>query len=195
MTKFTTMLVIGVLFAPFGERLAATTQEESDTDRAAAIAAFEERVGEYATLRHRVEAQLPPFVPSEDPNTFLVNRALLAEKIKAARPGASRGQIFTPVVEKALREVIARAVAGRDVEALLRDLFAEHAVVEAFHPRVYQPYPEWGTHEMPLVLLRHLPGLPEGIEYRLIGHDLVLWDIDADLVIDVLLNAVPFGTT
>jgi hypothetical protein len=189
-----TMLVVGVLFAPFGGRLAAITQDESDQRLVAAFAVFEDRIDEYATLRQRLEARLL-FVPSEDPCTFVANRAQLAAAIKAARPAAFQGELFTPAAGTAIRQLIADALTGRDVEALLRDLFAEHAIVEPFHPRIYEPYPEWGTHEMPIVLLQHLPPLPEGVEYRLIGHDLVLWDIDADLIIDVLPDAVPHITT
>jgi hypothetical protein len=33
------------------------------------------------------------------------------------------------------------------------------------------------------------PELPEDVEYRIVNHDLVLWDIHADLVVDFLPNA------
>jgi len=36
-----------------------------------------------------------------------------------------------------------------------------------------------------------LPVLPDGIQYRLIDHDLLLWDVDADVIIDVLPDALP----
>jgi hypothetical protein len=40
------------------------------------------------------------------------------------------------------------------------------------------------------ILLQWLPPLPEDLEYRLIDHDLVLWDSHADLILDVLPDAV-----
>ena len=40
-------------------------------------------------------------------------------------------------------------------------------------------------------LLWQLPPLPEEIEYRVVGPDLVLLDIRAGLVVDILENAVP----
>jgi hypothetical protein len=43
---------------------------------------------------------------------------------------------------------------------------------------------------MPIVLLQSLPPLPEDLEYRLLDHDLVLWDIHADLMLDVLPDAI-----
>jgi hypothetical protein len=33
------------------------------------------------------------------------------------------------------------------------------------------------------------PALPKGICYRIVHYDLVLWDADADLVLDVLSGA------
>ena len=74
---------------------------------------------------------------------------------------------------------------------MLNDLYDDHVAPPGFYPRVYDPYPEWATHEMPIVLLHSLPALPEGVEYRLLDHDLVLWDIDADLILDVLPDAIP----
>jgi hypothetical protein len=44
---------------------------------------------------------------------------------------------------------------------------------------------------MPFVLLSALPALPAGIQYRLIDRDLLLWDVDANLIIDVLPDALP----
>jgi hypothetical protein len=57
---------------------------------------------------------------------------------------------------------------------------------------VNEPYPEGATHEVPATLLQRFPGLPEDVEYRILDHDLVLWDIHADLVIDFVPFA--FGT-
>ena len=44
---------------------------------------------------------------------------------------------------------------------------------------------------MPIALLERLPLLPRPIQYRLVDHALVLWDGDADLIIDVLPDAIP----
>jgi hypothetical protein len=195
MAKLMTMVLAGVLLASLGERVAATTQDDIDRTPGAALKAFEERIDEYVVLRKQAEARLSPFVPSEDPQTFLRQRAALAAGIKAARPISGQHDIFTPAVERLFRGRIAQALAGRDVESLLRDLFAEHAVVESFHPRVYENYPEWATHEVPVVLVKHLPALPDDVEYRLIGHDLVLWDVLADLILDVLPGAIPHQMT
>ena len=35
-----------------------------------------------------------------------------------------------------------------------------------------------------------LPTLPTELEYRIAGYDLVLWDVSADLIVDVLPYAM-----
>jgi hypothetical protein len=36
-----------------------------------------------------------------------------------------------------------------------------------------------------------LPKLPPDVEYRVVGHDLVLLDVTAKLIVDLMPNAVP----
>jgi hypothetical protein len=47
---------------------------------------------------------------------------------------------------------------------------------------------------MPPDLLARLPRLPRGLEYRFVNHDLVLRDIDANLIIDVVPEAIPVSS-
>jgi hypothetical protein len=44
---------------------------------------------------------------------------------------------------------------------------------------------------MPGCLLEVLPALPQGLQYRLVGRDLILLDLDANLVVDILPEALP----
>ena len=49
---------------------------------------------------------------------------------------------------------------------------------------------------MPIVLLWALPALVNTVEYRIVNHDLVLWAIHANLVVDYIPNAFrPLETT
>jgi hypothetical protein len=47
----------------------------------------------------------------------------------------------------------------------------------------------------PLCFLAVLPELPNFLQYRFVGRDLVLVDIEADLIVDVLPRALPFTPT
>jgi hypothetical protein len=142
-------------------------------------------------IRRDAEAPLPPLRPTTDMDSVYARRAALAETIKGARPAASQGDIVTPEVAWHLREVIQEALEGVDVAALLDDLNEGLDVPVGYRPHVHEPYPEWASHAMPAILLLQLPELPEDIQYRLLGRDLVLLDLRADLIIDVVPRAIP----
>ena len=43
----------------------------------------------------------------------------------------------------------------------------------------------------PPTLLLNLPRLPHELQYRLVGHYLVLYDVAADMIVDFIAGAVP----
>jgi hypothetical protein len=49
----------------------------------------------------------------------------------------------------------------------------------------------WRTHVPLMPIIRELPELPPELEYRFIGRDLVLMDVGANMVVDVLRDALP----
>lgn len=151
---------------------------------------FEQRIGGYAALRQRAAASLPPLAPSDDVQWIEQQRADLAAAIIAARPNARQGNIFTSSVASAFRGIIRESLDGVDVAATLRDLHEECETPIGYRPQVNARYPSWATHEMPVVLLHALPALPKGLVYRLIDLNLVIWDVDADLIVDVLPDAL-----
>ena len=180
-------IMLVVLNAALG---VARSQEEADLAQSAALCVFEARIGEYAALHRRLEAPLP-LKPSLSAHALNGRREYLARAIKSARPTARQGELFTPDVARLFRDLIDKALTGRDAEAMLIDLYDDHPEPLGFSPRVYDPYPEWATHEMPMNLLHWLPPLPADLEYRLVNHHLVLWDAHADLILDVLPDAIP----
>jgi hypothetical protein len=58
------------------------------------------------------------------------------------------------------------------------------------HPDIHTAIPVWDTRQLPASALLALPALPRELEYRLVDYDLVLWDVEADLIVDVLPFAV-----
>lgn len=183
------------LVALSGAPVVAAVPPPRDVDQRseAALDVLEARLEAYAALRRRVEGPLPPLRPTTDMHAVYARRAQLASAIKAARPDARRGDILTFSVAAHLRRVIRDALKGVDVEAMLLDLYGEHEMRRGFRPQVHDAYPEWATRAMPAILLLALPPLPDDIEYRLIGYDLVLLDTRADLIIDVSPRTIPSG--
>jgi len=160
-----------------------------------ALGTFGERTAAYAALHRKIAQTLPPLEAAENLHALYRTQAKLASGIRAASPHAQQGDIFTPAVAEIFRSTIATALSGVDTDAFLRDLYEDQEAVPGFRPHVYDSYPRWATHEVPIVLLLRLPLLPEEIEYRLIDHSLILWDVDANLIIDVLPDAIPWPTS
>ena len=58
--------------------------------------------------------------------------------------------------------------------------------------RVNVAYPERAAlATVPPLILNRLPPLPDGIEYRFMGRDLILRDTNANLIVDFIHEAVP----
>ena len=58
--------------------------------------------------------------------------------------------------------------------------------------RVNDRYPRnMPLQSTPPTLLLNLPRLPDELHYRIVGRDLVLYDVTADLIVDLISNAVP----
>ena len=166
---------------------AAAAPPQKPTDRAAVLQTFNGAVQRYATLRARLEEPLPPFDPRRGEWSLRVQRYYLASAIRNARRGAVQGDIFSPAVATMLRHDIANAVSTNDIEGLVDENMDAHLVDLAMN----EPVPVWAMQPVPNELIRFLPLLvPEGIEYRLVGGSLILWDTHAEILIDALPNAV-----
>ena len=96
--------------------------------------------------------------------------------------------IFTLPVSMVFRQLIAKALDARGHATTMRGI--GHGLPLDHHPVVFELFPTMELHEFPPVLLSALPPLPRQLEYRLIGHDLVLRDAEADLIVGVLRDAV-----
>ena len=68
---------------------------------------------------------------------------------------------------------------------------AGHDKPPAVPLKVNAKYPE--SAPLPTVppnLLARLPQLPEDVEYRIVGKDLILRDVDANIIVDFIPNAI-----
>jgi len=160
--------------------------------RRGALQVFEQRVVAYAELHRRIDAGFPPLAVSDDLQMLAWRRASVAAALTAERRDAQQGDIFDTPVAAAVRDVITNALIGVDLELMLADLYEDCDLPADYRPQVNAAYPDWASHAMPPVLLNVLPRLPDGIQYRLIERDLLLWDVNADVIVDVLPNALPF---
>lgn len=151
---------------------------------------FNQRVEEYVDLQKRAARPLGDADDTKSPAEITNRELALANAIRAARPQAKAGDLFTPPAAAVLKELIA-ANYRRSPEVRDTQKDAERELPD-FTPIVNEMYPPahpLGT--FPPTLLRVLPPLPDEVEYRFVTHHLILRDVTANLIVDVLPNAVP----
>lgn len=155
----------------------------------AAIKQFHGEVEKYMAIRQGLLTEVSG--PVAESTAVELNNAsdILAAAIKRRRPGNKPGTLFTPPAAEAIKRIIADAVRTAGLAAELQRIDDEGGNGK---PSVYQRFPEAAQMAtMPPSLLAVLPELPKELEYRIVGTFLVLRDVDAALVLDLIPNAVP----
>jgi len=154
---------------------------------------FQSAVDGYMALREVVRRTMPPLEISPDAENIRAASDAIAEGIRRARPSAKQGDIFNADVAVLLRLRIGASSRepSCDVAEILAAERDDDDVPSPPRPLVHDRL-DWGLGSfMPWCVLRVLPLVPDELQFRFVDHDLVLVDIDASLVVDVLPNALP----
>jgi hypothetical protein len=162
---------------------------------------FNRRVDAYLAVRRHVEQVIDGPRASSDRKEILAAADALAGAVQSARAGAKQGDIFSPPIAAGFRRQI-RTILARDGRGAgdLRDgrgagdLIADHTPDARRRP--VQPIVngrfDWELDSiMPPDLIEGLPPLPGDLQYRFVERDLILIDIVAGLVVDILPRALP----
>lgn len=159
----------------------------------AAVKAFRDRADAYLTLQKKAAETVPPLKQTDDPTKLNSREVALAEAIRQLRVGAKPGDLFGADLTPHIRKVISKDWAQRSVadRAGLSEDIPRNSVTEV--NATYPPALPLGT--FPASLLAALPPLPEQLEYRFVGRHLILRDVNANLVVDIMLNVIPGGRT
>jgi len=166
----------------------AAALQESAAGGDEALRHFHASVNRYAALHRRLEGPLPPRVPDRDTFSTLLARRYLASAIRTARTSARQGDIFDPGAARVFRAIIAEAYSAPGGAALADD-FRRRAVRPVPDAVINELYPMEVAALVPDPILQRLPALAEDVEYRAVNADLILWDIHAEIVVDVLPRA------
>lgn len=151
---------------------------------------FQDRVAQYIKLHKQVAASLPALKSTASAQELAQHRRLLGQRISAARGQAKQGAIFSPAISAEFRRLIRMAMRGNNAGRIRAGL--KETVQPGLRIRVNKPYPETAAlPSTPPTLLLNLPKLPPELDYHLVGRDLVLRDVAADLVVDLIPAAIP----
>jgi hypothetical protein len=168
------------------------------SDKNPAIDDFNDRVQRYWDLHKKAESAAPPIDKKKepDPAAIVAHEKATADAIRAARKGAVEGDVFTPAVQKILIETIKQGLSSSTGAKAREMILGEGnpknpesaARVDVQVNAKYPPSAPLST-VPPSVLLR-LPKLPEALEYRFVGRHLILFDSKANVIVDVVRNAI-----
>ncbi|HEY6212126.1 MAG TPA: metallophosphoesterase, partial [Vicinamibacterales bacterium] len=115
----------------------------------------------------------------------------LADAIRiTVRPNAQEGDVLSPAVADLIRQELSEAFAGAKAD-IIRDGLQDQneglsvgSIEVTINQMVALP-------RLPPVLLESLPQLPQQVEFAFTGRTLILRDVDADVVVDVIRDAFP----
>ena len=128
-----------------------------------AVSEFATTINRYLELHRLLDDPMSSLTLCADPEQTARAREAHRRAIVEARVATPRGDIFTPRVATYIRRQLQMAThQARMAEADVRE-----------------------------TALQRLPELPNELEYRFVGRDLVLLDMEIDLVVDVLPDALP----
>ena len=152
---------------------------------------FADAVGKYVQMQQDLNSSVPAQRPTNEPEQIADRQQQLAGVLANARRDAHQGDIFTNEVAEQFRKIIRKAFQEPGGRAM-RQTIRERDPVKPIVLKVNTVYPDDQPRTtMPPTLLNRLPALPKELEYRIIGHALVLQDTRTNLIVDFIPNAIP----
>lgn len=155
----------------------------------AATLEFQKRIQAYLKIHNTAEGKVPNLKSTDDPQKIADREKALAEMIMTLRAGAQPGEIFAPEYQPFFIQIVKEDFSTRsakDRKALVNELPAKMKVdINTVYPTTLP------LETFPPILLRKLPDLPPELEYRIVGRSLILRDVKANLIVDILRDVVP----
>ena len=171
---------------------AAGVQAQTPDSTQQALNAFDKTTQDYVRMHRRLESEIGSIALGTPVDE--INRRIgeLAAAIRAERTDARQGDLFTPNVAHVLRARISDALFEHRYSAdAVRAMGSVDGVDYArVRLEVNGTFPWRLATAMLPCLIDVLPPLPPELQYRIVGDDLVLIDIHASLIVDILPHAI-----
>lgn len=146
---------------------------------------FENKVADYMKLRQKAQTLSAP-KNTDQPGKISDYQHQMAAAIRSARSGAKQGDIFTPEITQLFHKLVSSSLNSQDGQKIRKSYQAAEPL-HGLRLGVNESYPDGvPLQSMPPSLLLNLPTLPKELEYRFVGRELVLRDIAANLIVDVI---------
>jgi hypothetical protein len=168
---------------------AAAGNEPAVNAQGAATLEFQKRIQAYMKIHNDAEAKVPNLKKTDDPKEISDREQALGKMIMTLRAGAKPGDIFAPEYQPFFIKIVqddfkTRSAAAR--KAIVVELPKNLKVdINTVYPTTLP------LETFPPMLLRKLPDLPAELEYRIVARSLILRDVKANLIVDILRDVVP----
>lgn len=177
--------------AAYGQEGTPKPEDSRAAKQERAFKEFAQLVQQYLDLHKKLEASLPPLGPKETQEKIVERKTSLAQKIRGERSDAKKGDVFAPEIAEEFRRLIRIELQGPK-GSKARKTIRQGEPLKPLRLRVNDTYPErLPVTTVPPALLLKLPQLPEEVAYRIVGRDLVLLDVEANLILDFIHEALP----
>lgn len=156
---------------------------------ARALQDFNHRVQDYVKAHKHSESGNPHIQATHSGQKIVDRQHLMAARIQWQRGTAKEGNLFTPEIRAYFDRAINSAYLANapGIQASLECV----APVDEMKLKVNELYPENVSYTMtPPTILLHIPALPPELEYRIVNQDLIIRDPEANLVVDMMRNAI-----
>lgn len=183
---FTLLAAIGALTLQVRESAALKKTKEAPEYKE-----FLNHVQDYVRLHKSLESTLPALKQTDVPELIAAHQQALARKIREARPDAKPGDIFTAEATEAFRKAVHHELHGTEGRHARKTLQQGEPLKE-MPLEINQAYPDGVPFTtVPPSLLLRFPRLPPELAYRIVGRDLLLMDVKASLVVDLIKDVLP----
>ncbi len=155
-----------------------------------ALQAFHDEIDKYLAMLRKLREELPVLVPNSSAREISATSDVLAAAIQRAKPNARIGDFFKGESGRVITRRVVDVVRTANLGPVLAAIDDEPPTIKA--PGIHVRFPaasQMAT--MPPSILEVLPRLPAELEYRIIGNNLILRDINAALILDYIPGAVP----
>jgi hypothetical protein len=179
--------------------------EKNANPDALVLADFQKRIDAYMAVRKEAAKGAPPLKETKNPAEIKTAQDALGSRIRTARATAKAGDIMTPEIQNKFRRLMYPVVtapapqgtAGHAVKADVKEELKENSEErkeEGGKPvvlKVNATYPnDTPLPTTPPQVLMNLPKLPEELEYRIVGKNLIIRDVEANIIVDFVPNAI-----
>ena len=168
---------------------AAPSTDPGVNAQGAATLEFKKRIDAYLKIHNAAEGKVPNLKRTDDPKEISDREQALGRMIMTLRAGAQPGDIFAPAYQPYFIKIVQddfKTRSAADRKALVAELPAKMKIdINTVYPTTIP------LETFPPILLRKLPDLPPELEYRIVGRSLLLRDVKANLIVDILRDVVP----